>query len=288
MTREEVKDVTAKVAFRVPGKIDVLLEARPWIEKFRGKIFVLKYGGEVLLKKKNMTNIAEDVALLRVLDIYPVLVCGGQIQLDRELDRRGIEYTKKRGVRVYTEPILEVAQDVFPGITNKLISQLEKFKTLNLKKINREHIRVKKIPDAGRAGNVTSIDVDLPDIIKYGFVPILELFGHDEDDGGLCNINADIMAAFVANNLAAEKLILHTAQAGVLDEEGKVISHLSASKAERLAKAGVITGGMLLKVLYCLQSQRVRKIHIIPGDVEHALLYEVFTKRGIGTEIVIS
>lgn len=269
---------------RTEDKIKIFLEAIPWLKDFKGKTFVLKYGGELLLDEKNIQNIADDIDLLCTLGIRPVIVHGGGPQLDSELKKQGIEFERKNGLRVTSKEILSSAQRVFPEISRQIRKKTHEH-NVNTKLISRDYVRVKRVPGLGYVGKVTSINPLFSKMAVDCLVPIMPLMGWDEE-GNLCNINADDMAVSVAETLKAEKLIIHTSVDGVLDEEGRRITHLDLKVAEKMIAEGHIKGGMIPKVIHALESEKVDKIHIINGQIPHALLYEVFTSEGIGTEIV--
>lgn len=269
---------------KAPKKIKIFLEAIPWLKEFKGKIFVLKYGGELLSDKENIANIAEDIDLLCTLGIHPVVVHGGGPQLDAELNKKNIAFEKKNGMRLYSKEILDVSQKVFQTLAKEIRKNIS-MHNINTKLIPHDYIRVKRVSELGFVGKVISINPLFSKIITGCTVPILPLFGWDEE-GNLCNVNADDMAVSVAEMLGAEKLIIHTSVDGVLDNRGKRTKHLDLDTAEEMIKSGHIKGGMIPKVLHALESEKVGKIHIINGNIPHALLYEVFTAEGIGTEIV--
>lgn len=266
------------------NKIETFLQAVPWIKEFRGKVFVLKYGGELLLDEENIKNIAEDMSLLCTLGVHLIVIHGGGPQLDKKLEEKGIIFEKKNGMRVYSKEILENAQKVFNSIAKEIRKEVEK-KDITVKLILPEYVKVRRIKDLGFVGKVMSVNPLFSKMVAGCTVPIMTLFGWDEE-GNLCNVNADDMAVSVAETLGAEKLIIHTSVDGVLDDKGKRITHLDMGTAEKMIKDGHIKGGMIPKVIHCIQSERVGKIHIINGNTPHALLYEVFTEKGIGTEIV--
>ena len=261
----------------------IFLKAIPWVKNFKDKTFVLKYGGEVLQSKKNVKNISEDIDLLCTLGIHPVIVLGGGPQLDKELNKQKIAFEKVKGMRIYSKEILGVAQKVFKNVAKEMRKDVEN-QNITIKIIPADYIRVKKRKDLGFVGKVVSINPLFSKMVNGCTVPILPLFGWDED-GNLCNVNADDMAVSVAEMLNAEKLILHTSVDGVFDDKEKRIAHLDLGTAEEMIADGHIKGGMIPKVLHCLESEKVGKIHIINGNIPHALLYEIFTEKGIGTEI---
>ena len=205
-------------------KIKIFLEATPWLKGFRGKIFVLKYGGELLSDKENIDSIAEDIDLLCTLGIHPVVVHGGGPQLDTELNEKNIKFEKIDGMRIYSKEILDESQGVFQALAKEIRKNIS-MRNINTKLIPHDYIRVKRSEELGFVGKVTSINPLFAKIITGCTVPILPLFGWDEE-GNLCNVNADDMAVSVAEMLGAEKLIIHTSVDGVLDDEGKRITHL--------------------------------------------------------------
>lgn len=269
---------------KTPKKIEIFLEAIPWLKDFKDKVFVLKYGGELLTSKENIANLAEDIDLLCTLGIHPVVVHGGGPQLDAELDKKSIAFEKKAGMRVYSKDILGESQKVFQSLAKEIRKNIDSH-GIDTKLIPYDYIHVKRYEELGFVGKVTSINPLFAKMFAGCLVPIMPLFGWDEG-GNLCNVNADDMAVSVAEMLGAEKLIIHSSIDGVLNEKGKRITHLDMDMAEKMIQDGHIKGGMIPKVIHCIQSERVGKIHIINGNIPHALLYEVFTKEGIGTEIV--
>ncbi len=266
------------------SKIEIFLESMPWIKNFRDNIFVLKYGGEILLSEQNIQNIATDIELLTLLGIRTVVVHGGGPQLDKVLNEKEISFEKKNGMRVYSKDILQESQKVFKLISRDLKRSIDAT-GIKTKLIPKDYVKVERIPGLGYVGKVTDINPLFSKMIDGIIVPIMPLFGRD-GNGELCNLNADDMAVSVAEALGAEKLIIHTSVDGVFNKRSEIITHLNLEKAEGMIQKGYIKGGMIPKVLHCLQSEKVGKIHIINGNIPHALLYEVFTEKGIGTEIV--
>ncbi len=265
-------------------KFKFWVKSIPWRTKFKDMIIVLKYGGEVLASDDEFKNIARNVAFLLKRGIIIVLVHGGGPQLDSKLEEEGISFEKKEGMRMYTIKIRNIAQEVFGEITNKIIGALARKKVAS-QWILSEDIKVKRVKELGFVGKVTSIGKNLPLALLKGFVAIPSLFGKDEN-GVLCNVNADDIAVAIAEELEASRLIILASVHGVLDENGNLISHLDLKTARELIDRGVIQGGMIPKALHCLQSQKVEKIHIIDGRKPDSLLKELFSKKGTGTEIV--
>ena len=270
--------------FLVRKKVGVLLEALPWIREFMGKIFILKYSGELLEDNINLKNIALDICFLSSVGIRCIIVHGGQQQLDKKLKDENINYMKKNGLRVYNKEILDIARDVFKGISENLADALGEE---NVKPflIDESAISAEKIEGLGFVGNITEIDKDLlKQKIRKKIVPIVSPLGMFNDKS-LLGINADAVAAYIAEELNAEKMIIITSVEGVNDINNKVIHELTSQHAKELIANEVITKGMVTKVLHCIDSQKVKKVHIIDGSKPHTILYEVFTDRGFGTEI---
>lgn len=216
---------------RIKSKIEVLKEAGPWIKQFRDKIFVIKPGGEILSNEENITNLVEAVLLLAQLGIRVVIVHGGGPQLDKRLREKGIEFKRINGVRVYTEEILEEARSTFNEIVNDLCRMLEK-SGLEPHFIQPGEIKLNRIEELGLVGEVLSVDEDLfKSLLKANIVPLISPFGVSPK-GKILSVNADNLAASIAQILKAEKLIIATSVEGVKDDKGKVIRHLALARAK--------------------------------------------------------
>ncbi len=287
-------------------KANILMEALPYIRRFYQKTFVIKYGGHAMRDETLKENFAKDIVLLNYIGIQPVVVHGGGPQIGTVLEKMGIESSFVDGLRVTDGATMDVVEMVLGGKVNKEIVSLinrhggravglsgkdGSFIRAKKKKLTRAALpdRPPEIIDIGMVGEVVSIETNVVHALeRERFIPIIAPVGVGED-GESYNINADTVAGAVAVALQAEKLILMTDVEGVKDKSGNLISTLTAKKAEKLIKTKTIAGGMIPKVTCCLDAlkNRVKKTHIVDGRVQHAVLLEVFTAEGIGTEIVL-
>jgi acetylglutamate kinase len=281
-------------------KAETLIEALPYIREFSGRTVVVKYGGAAMAGEERMASFAEDIVLLQYVGIRPVVVHGGGPQIDRLLGRLSIPSERRGGLRVTSPEAMEVVEMVLGGTVNKKIVALigqAGGKAVGLTGKDGGLIRARKHSAAGRdgtpidlglVGEVTDVRADvLRTLERDGFVPVIAPIGVGAD-GEAYNINGDTAAAEVAAALSAEKLILLTDVAGILDGNGSLVSTMTAGDASAAVRAGTITGGMIPKVECGLTALRkgVRKVHILDGRVPHSVLLEIFTDAGIGTEIV--
>ncbi len=292
-------------------KAKVLQEALPYIREFHGKVFVVKYGGSAMTQEHLRESFAKDIVLLKYVGINVVIVHGGGPQISATLERFGIKPKFVGGMRKTDEETMHVVEMVLSGDVNKDIVALinrhsgEKVyavgisgrdgRLLKAVKLNKEkYFRELGLPppedDVGYVGEVVGVNVELINsLIERNFIPVIAPVGVG-DEGEAYNINADVAASEIARHIRAEKLIFLTDTEGVKDEEGKLISSLSERKAKELIERGIIREGMIPKVRSALKALEsgVRKVHIVDGRVQHSLLLEVFTQKGIGTEIVHS
>lgn len=283
----------------------ILTEALPYIQRFQGKTIVIKYGGNAMIDENLKRGFARDVVLMKLVGINPVVVHGGGPQIGQLLDKIGKKSEFVQGMRVTDRETMDVVEMVLGGLVNKeivnLISQqggkavglsgkdggLIRAKKLVLQKPQDRAELPSEIIDIGHVGDVSSIDPRLVALLDTGdFIPVIAPIGVGED-GQTYNINADVVAGKLAITLKAEKLILLTNTAGVLDKDGKLLTGLSIKKVKDLITDGTVHGGMLPKVNYALDavSSGVKTAHIIDGRVEHAVLLEIFTDVGVGTLI---
>ncbi|MBI5418782.1 MAG: acetylglutamate kinase [Deltaproteobacteria bacterium] len=280
-------------------KAETLIEALPYIREFYGKTVVVKYGGAAMAGEERMASFAEDVVLLQYVGLRPVVVHGGGPQIDRLLAKLSIPSERKEGLRVTSPDAMEVVEMVLGGTVNKkIVALINRFggKAVGLTGKDGGLIQARKYSapgrggaplDLGLVGEVTGVNPDvLRTLERDGFVPVIAPIGVGSD-GDAYNINGDTAAAEVAAALSAEKLILLTDVAGVLDGEGKLVSTMTIDAAADAMREGAITGGMIPKVECGLTALRkgVRKVHILDGRVPHSVLLEIFTDAGIGTEI---
>lgn len=286
-------------------KAEVLIDALPYIRNFYGKTLVIKYGGAAQTKDELKESFSQDIAMLNFIGIRTVIVHGGGPKISATMEKMGKKPEFVQGQRVTDQETMDIVEMVLGGLVNKeIVSLINKHggKAVGLsgkdgclirahkkiiKKITPE-TGVSEIVDLGLVGEVTAIDPAVLDgLEKNGFIPVISPIGVGPQ-GETLNINADYVASAVAASLKAEKLILLTDVAGLLDKTGTVISTLKKSQVSRLVKNGSITGGMLPKVQACTRAldEGVNKTHIVDGRIPHCLLLEIFTREGIGTEIL--
>ncbi|MCK9275354.1 MAG: acetylglutamate kinase [Syntrophales bacterium] len=286
-------------------KADILLEVLPYIRRFYGKIVVIKYGGHAMVDEDLKNKFAMDVLMLKYIGVNPVVVHGGGPQIGAYLKKMGKDSKFVRGMRVTDEATMDIVEMVLAGKVNKEIVGLINHhggKAVGLSGKDGNLIRAEKyylseekakdsppeIIDIGLVGKVKELNSDLIfSLATSGFIPVIAPTGVG-DKGETYNINADIVAGEVAAALKAEKLVLLTDVPGVLDSEGALIPSIEDAAAEKLIEEGTIGGGMYPKVKCCLKALRggVGKAHIVDGRLSHAILLEIFTDKGIGTEVV--
>ena len=282
-------------------RAEVLIEALPYIRAFQGKTLVIKYGGAAMEQADLKEQFAKDVLLLRLVGIRPVIVHGGGPQIGALMKRLGKEPRFVGGMRVTDEETVQIVEMVLVGKINKEIVGLINLhggRAVGLSgkdaSLLRARKRLHRMPDGtsvdiGLVGEVEAVNPEPIRLLEEnGFIPVIAPVGVGES-GETYNINADLVAGDVAAALSAEKLIHLTDVTGINGEDGRLVSTLTKRDAERLIKAGVIDGGMLPKVESSLRALTggAQKAHIIDGRVPHAILLEVLTKEGIGTEIVL-
>ena len=286
---------------QIVRRAETLIEALPYIRAFQGKTLVIKYGGAAMEQADLKEQFAKDVLLLRLVGIRPVIVHGGGPQIGALMKRLGKEPRFVGGMRVTDEETMEIVEMVLVGKINKEIVGLINLhggRAVGLSgkdgTLIRAHKRLHRTADGTMAdiGLVGEVDAVNPELIRLleedGFIPVIAPVGVGSR-GETYNINADLVAGDVAAALGAEKLIHLTDVQGIKDGDGRHISTLTKQEAERLIKAGVIEGGMLPKVESSLRALAggAQKAHIIDGRVPHAILLEVLTVEGIGTEITL-
>jgi acetylglutamate kinase len=282
----------------------VLSEALPYIQRFRGKTVVIKYGGNAMENEELKMSFARDVVLMRLVGLDPVVVHGGGPQIGSLLERLGKNSEFVQGMRVTDAETMDVVEMVLGGLVNKEIVYLINRhggravgltgKDGDLIRARRMYIErktpaldVPEIIDIGHVGEVESIDARVVNMLTASdFIPVIAPIGIGAD-GHSYNINADLVAGKVAEVLKAEKLILLTNTRGLLDKQGSLLTGLTLEKVDALVADGTITGGMLPKIGCALDAVKggVNSAHIIDGRVPHAVLVELFTDEGIGTLI---
>lgn len=281
-------------------KARILQEALPYIRRFHGRTFVIKYGGSAMADASLQESFVRDVVLMKYVGMNPIVVHGGGPQIDQTLRALGIAPHKVEGLRVTDDRTMEVVEMVLAGRINKQIVSLigrQGGRAVGLSGIDDGLLLARRAPpvqtksgpvDTGRVGEIREVRPSVVTaLVSSGFIPVIAPLGVDADGSSL-NINADTAAGELASALRAEKLVLMTDTSGVCDRDGKLLQSLSASEIARLREAEVITGGMIPKVECALAALAggVNKVHVLDGRVQHAILLEIFTDRGIGTEIV--
>jgi acetylglutamate kinase len=285
-------------------KANTLMEALPYIRRFAGKTVVIKYGGHAMADEQLKKSFALDVIMLKSLGINPVIVHGGGPQINETLKRYGIVSQFVKGMRVTDADTMSVVEMVLVGQVNKeVVGYLNQHggKAVGLsgkdgslllcrkllQEMKREDGSTEEV-DIGFVGDVVKVNTDLIQTLEHGrFIPVIAPVGVGPE-GECYNINADLVAGRVAAALNAEKLMLLTDVAGVKDKEGALLSSIAVAEIHRLIEEESITGGMIPKVVCCADALRdgVKKAHIVDGRVQHAVLLEIFTDVGIGTEIL--
>jgi acetylglutamate kinase len=283
---------------------NVLTEALPYIQRFHGKTIVVKYGGNAMIDEDLKNSFARDIVLMKLVGMNPIVVHGGGPQIGSLLEKLGIESRFVDGMRVTDNATMDVVEMVLGGLVNKqIVSLLNKNggKAIGITGKDGDFIRARKmtitrhtpdmlepeIIDIGHVGEVVGVNPDLITmLVKSDFIPVIAPIGFDHT-GQSYNINADIVAGKLAALLNAEKLILLTNIPVVQDKSGKVAPTLTMAAIKAMIADGTIHGGMLPKISCALDamSAGVNSVQIIDGRVPHAVLLEVFTDKGIGTQI---
>ncbi len=286
-------------------KAEILIESLPYIKKFYGKTFVIKYGGAAQIKPVLMDAFAQDVVLLNYIGINTVIVHGGGPKISEIMKKMGKTPTFIHGQRVTDKETIDIVEMVLGGLVNKEIVMLinrHGGKAVGLTGKDAGLIRASKkvikrpspetgadeIIDLGLVGEVKEVTPDvLVSLERNGFIPVVAPVGASVERETL-NINADYVAASLASALKAEKLILMTDVPGILDRKGEIYSTVKKKNLKKLFDDGTISGGMIPKVQACVEALKsgVNKTHIVDGRVPHCLLLEIFTEEGIGTEII--
>jgi acetylglutamate kinase len=290
---------------QIPNTASVLIEALPYIQKFSNETIVVKYGGNAMVDEKLKNSFALDIILMKYVGLNPIVVHGGGPQIGNFLKNLSIESQFVDGMRVTDQATMDVVEMVLVGKVNKEIVSLinqnggqsvglsgKDGKLITARKMkylkDRGDNQPPEIIDIGMVGEIEKIDNRvLLSLIASQFIPVIAPVGVGKN-GETYNINADLVAGGIASSLKARKLILLTDTTGVLDKEGELISSIKADEIDELLRNETIKGGMIPKVKCCLDALAggVSKAHIIDGRKKHAILLEIFTKGGIGTEII--
>ena len=273
----------------------VLSEGMPYIQRFYGKIIVVKYGGAAMSDESLKKGFARDIALMKLVGMKPVIVHGGGPQIARELKKAGVISDFQSGHRITDKATMAVVKKVLGIQVNNEISSLisksgAQSKGLNFK--NSKTVRASKLInesglDLGLVGQVDKINTrEIKNLILQDIIPVISPIGLDRKSQYL-NINADSVAGKVAESLSAEKLILLTDVKGITDKKGKLLSKISSAKANKILKNGIVKDGMVPKLIAAVEAAKsgVSSAHIIDGRVPHAVMLEILTKEGVGTLI---
>jgi acetylglutamate kinase len=279
-------------------KAQTLIEALPYIQKFRGKKIVVKYGGSAMIDENLKYNVIKDVALLKLVGLEPIIVHGGGKEISAWLKRIGKESQFINGLRVTDEETLDVAEMVLSKVNKTLVSMMQQLglKAVGLSGKDSGLMKVKKKysdgKDIGYVGEVTSVDSSILDtLLENDFIPVISPIGLGEEDFHGYNINADDAACAIATAINAEKLVFLTDIEGVFvdpSDKSTLISEMDINEAQEFIDNGVVGGGMLPKLNNCIEAMKngVSRVHMLDGRVEHCLLLEFFTEKGIGTAIL--
>ena len=279
-------------------KAQILAEALPYIKRFHGKTIVIKYGGNAMIDDGLKQSFARDVVLLKLVGMHPVIVHGGGPQINDMLSRLGKDGTFVQGMRVTDKDTMDVVEMVLGAHVNKdIVSLINKAGGSAVGLTGRDGglLRAKKLHmesdgeryDLGQVGDVESVDPSVISTLEtQGFIPVVAPIGYGEDSEAY-NINADLVAGKLATVLGAEKLILMTNTAGILDKNEQLLTGVTPGDIDRLIEDGTVFGGMLPKITSALDAARsgVNSVHIIDGRVGNAVLLEVLTDQGVGTLI---
>ncbi|MFI3188083.1 acetylglutamate kinase [Crenothrix sp. D3] len=281
---------------------DVLIEALPYIQRFKGKTIVVKFGGNAMVDEALKHSFARDIVLMKLVGLNPIVVHGGGPQIGQLLARLGKKSEFVDGMRVTDSETMDVVEMVLGGLVNKeIVSLINQHggKAVGLTGKDGDFIHARKIQlkksaldadaseiiDLGHVGEVSSIDPAVVDMLgRSDFIPVIAPIGVGAD-GHSYNINADLVAGKIAEVLKAEKLILLTNTAGILDKQGELLTGLSIKDIDDLIADGTISEGMIPKTRCATDALKggVHSVHIIDGRVEHAVLLELFTDQGVGT-----
>ncbi|MBO6148341.1 MAG: acetylglutamate kinase [Lachnospiraceae bacterium] len=279
------------------SKAEVLIEALPYIQKFNRRIIVVKYGGAAMTSEELRYNVIKDVTLLKLVGFKPIIVHGGGKEINKWLTKLDIEPKFSHGFRITDDETLEVAEMVLNKVNKGLVQQVESLGVMaagvsgkdgGLLKVKKKYVQG---DDIGYVGEVVDVNPKiLLDLLEKDFLPIVAPVGMDDACNGY-NINADEAACAIAKAVGAEKLAFLTDIAGLykdINDSSSFISRLTADDALELLEGGFVGGGMIPKLENCVDAIKggVGNVHILDGRIQHCLLLEIFTKRGIGTAIV--
>lgn len=284
------------------SKADVLIEALPYIRAFRGKKIVIKFGGSIMDSENAMNDVLTDIVFMKYVGWHPVIIHGGGPAITAAMKQRGTQAQFVNGLRVTDRGTMDIVEDILAHKINaQIVNLLNRMdgNAVGLSGFRDEFIRVDRAmpevddvkTDIGYVGAVRYVNAQvLNQVIEAGKIPVIAPIGKG-DDGLSYNINGDVAAGDIASSIGAQKLVYLTDTPGILkdpNDPNSIISTLKRVEAEQLMKQGVISGGMIPKVKSCLDALKfgVNKGHIVDGRIDHSLLLEIFTDKGIGTEIL--
>lgn len=282
-------------SFSNAQRAEVLTQALPYIKEYNGKILVVKYGGNAMINQTLKEQVMEDIVLLHLIGVKVVLVHGGGPEISEMMAKLGKKPQFVDGLRVTDKETVDIVQMVLAGKINKsLVNYLEKKggKAMGVSGMDGKLIQAKmKDERLGYVGEITNVNIQpVNDLLEKGYIPVISTVGCDEE-GNVYNINGDTAAARIAGALGAERLIMMTDIAGILedkDDPSTLIPEVSITKAYKLFEDGVVSGGMIPKVQCCIDAigHGVKKVIIMDGRVPHSILMEILTDEGAGTMVV--
>ena len=278
-------------------RVEVLAQAMPYIQKYRGKVIAIKYGGNAMVSPELKQLVMEDIALLRMIGVKVVLIHGGGPEINSMLDRLGKKSEFVNGLRVTDEETIEVVQMVLAGKVNKGLVQLlgkQGVRAVGLSGVDDNLIQaVMKDPELGYVGRITGVNVQLvTDLMDDGYIPVICSVGRDAE-GNAYNINADTAASYIAGAVGAERLFMMTDIAGIMrdpKDPASLIHSIDIKEAVQLFEEGIISGGMIPKVECCIDAinRGVKRVVVMDGRIPHSILLETLTDEGTGTMVMES
>ncbi len=276
-------------------RAEILTQALPYIQKYHGKIIVVKYGGNAMVSPELKQQVMDDIALLRMVGVRVLLVHGGGPEINSTLERFGKKSEFKDGLRVTDKETIEIVQMVLSGKVNKTLVNLlgqKGVRAIGLSGVDDRLIQADmKDPALGYVGRITGVNVQVVlDLMNQGYIPVISSIGWD-DKGNIYNINADTAAAYIAGAVGAERLFMMTDIAGILrdkDDPSSLIKAIDIPGLVELFDQGVISGGRIPKVERCIDAihRGVKRVVVLDGRVSHAILLEILTNEGVGTMVM--
>ena len=279
-------------------KADTLIEALPYIQSFYGKTVVIKYGGAAMTDKSVRHNVLKDIVFMNFVGMRPILVHGGGPHISKRIEKQGGEVKFVKGIRVTDEASMAIAEEELTKIGRQIAEEIVSLGGSAVSIAGKDRlVEVKKRKnidgqDMGFVGEITKIDAEIIErMIASDVIPVIAPIGVNKKDRHSYNINADDVAAEIAGSMSAVKFVLLTNVEGIMEsikDSATLLSRVSITDVKKLVKTGIVSGGMIPKVNACVRALEcgVLKTHIINEKAEHALLLEIFTDKGIGTEIV--